>query len=169
MASPRIYVQTYAQNKKERKDSAFKHLHENMNQISAKRVSTFLRTNLQHPRASKRELLDQEPASEAKRKLQKYVKSVSVRELKPRRGTAPLQKEEISLWDRYQKIFKMKQEGPRHFVHSKDDTFSEMIIKEKKAVHSQAWLSKLSAISHKNIVPLREALYHNSTIYLQHR
>ena len=44
------------------------------------------------------------------------------------------------------------------------DTFSEMIIKEVK-VSSQAWLSKLSAASHKNIAPLREALYHNSTIY----
>ena len=58
----------------------------------------------------------------------------------------------------------MKQAGPGHFVHSKDDTFSEMIVKEVK-VHSQTWLSRLSASSHKNIVHLREALYHNSAIY----
>lgn len=135
----------------------------NSNQISAKHISTFPRTN-QHPHSSKRILPDHEPSSETKRKHQKYIKSVPVRDLKPRGGGAPLRKEESNPWDQYQEIFKMKQAGPARFVHSKDDTFSEMIIKEK-TVHSKAWLTKLSAISHKNIVPLREVLYHNSTIY----
>lgn len=126
-------------------------------------VPTNLNRLSRFPRQNKREL--EAEADQGGQKQQKYIKSVPVRDLKPlRRGRIPLRKEVSNPWDRYQEIFKMKQAGPGHFVHSKDDTFSEMIVKEVK-VHSQTWLSRLSASSHKNIVHLREALYHNSAIY----
>lgn len=115
------------------------------------------------PQKNKQEL--EAEAEQGGQKLQKYIKSIPVWDLKPLwGGRTPLQKEVSNPWDQYQEIFKMKQAGPGHFVHSKDNTFLEMIVKEVK-VHSQSWLSRLSASSHKNIVHLREALYHNSTIY----
>lgn len=114
------------------------------------------------PRKNKREL--EAEAEQGGQKPRKYIKSVPVRDLKPLQGgRLPLRKEVSNPWDRYQEIFKMKQAGLGHFVHSKDDTFSEMIVKEVK-VHSRTWLSRLSASSHKNIVHLRGALYHNSAI-----
>ena len=58
--------------------------------------------------------LDIIEAEQGGQKLRKYIKSVPVRDLKP------LRKEASYPWDRYQEIFKMKQAGPGHFVHSKD-------------------------------------------------
>lgn len=126
-------------------------------------VPTNLNRLSRFPWQNKREL--EAEADQGGQKQQKYIKSVPVQDLKPLQGgRIPLQKEVSNLWDQYQEIFKMKQVGPGHFVHLKDDMFLEMIVKEVK-VHSQTWLSRLSASSHKNIIHLWEALYHNSAIY----
>ena len=115
-------------------------------------VPTNLNRLSRFPRQNKREL--EAEADQGGQKQQKYIKSIPVWQLKPlQRGRIPLQKEVSNPWDQYQEIFKMKQVGPGYFMHLKDNTFSEMIVKEVK-VHSQTWLSRLSVSSHKNIIHL---------------
>ncbi|KAF7594870.1 hypothetical protein BBP40_007904 [Aspergillus hancockii] len=122
------------------------------------RLSTFPRTNrVPHCTVSKRPLEENDGGSDARRKdrkLQKVKLQLPV----------SLQKGIGNPWQRYQKVFKLDQAGRGLVVHTKNDTFAEAFVKEVK-VHSKEWLSRLTMASHRNIVLMQEALYHNGAIF----
>jgi serine/threonine protein kinase len=76
-----------------------------------------------------------------------------------------LRKEAEDPWKRYRKVFHFDQAGPGLLVHRNDDSFQEFIAKEIK-VDSKDWLSGVREASHKNIVRLHEALYHDGALFL---
>ncbi|EEH20211.1 serine/threonine protein kinase [Paracoccidioides brasiliensis Pb03] len=66
-------------------------------------------------------------------------------------------------WDQYQRSFNLPQAGHGILVHTKSVPFDERIFKQIE-VKDKSFLSKLRPVSHRNIVTLHEAMYHEGRI-----
>ncbi|RJE18996.1 STYKc [Aspergillus sclerotialis] len=121
-----------------------------------RRVSTFPRTNVGQKPSTKRafETSNIRDPNVGHGKLRKSAA----------KDTESVQRKEADPWQQYQRLYKLNLAGQGFVIHRKDSTFSEYFSKEVK-VNRKEWLSRITQVSHKNIVILHESLYHDGNIY----
>ncbi|KKZ65505.1 hypothetical protein EMCG_08664 [[Emmonsia] crescens] len=130
---------------------------ENITNIKARRRETvFPRSDPATQSLAPKRLLLGTEASGYLQKPQKLRRMIPV-------GTPHTLSTEGNPWNRYQRSFNLPQAGHGILVHKKSIPFDERIFK-KIEVKDKSWLSKLRPVSHKNIVTLHEAMYHEGVI-----
>ncbi|KAL2368813.1 hypothetical protein RJ035_004100 [Blastomyces gilchristii] len=132
-------------------------MNEKNTDIKARRRGTlFPRSDLaSQSSAPKRLLLGTEP-------LEYLQRPQKLRRMIPVSSQQSLTAEE-NPWNRFQRSFKLSQAGQGILVYKRSAPFDERIFKEMKA-KDKSWLSKLQHVSHKNVVMLHEAMYHDDII-----
>ncbi|KAH8424210.1 uncharacterized protein LDX57_001967 [Aspergillus melleus] len=121
-----------------------------------KRISTFPRTNLSQTSSLKRAIEVDDPKDRRNHDGKLHKSATKYNE--------SLKKTEAEPWQLYQRLYKLNLAGQGLVIHRKDNSFSEFHSKEVK-VNKKEWLSRLTRVSHKNVVALHECFYHAGDLF----